>query len=131
MSTLPGLEEACIIRVFLVRIIGTRFYLVELPAQRVLRRSLQYGIQSRVDAIPLALYRLKTDLPLDLLMDEIDCVRLRYVGSWLDNERLPLRLLANFVQDFVFLDHSSQDKVPLLGGRLKIVPGRKIVWALQ
>src|SRR6516225_9569323 len=131
MRTLPGFEEACIVRVLLVRKIRTRFYLVELPAQRVLCSSLQHGVQSRVDAIPLALYRLKTDLSLHLLMYEIDCVRLRYIGLRLDSKWPPLCLLGNSVRDLVFLSHSGQDKVPFLGGGLKIVPGRKIVGALQ
>src|ERR1700730_7328798 len=77
MRALPVLQKTRVISIFLVLIIGKSLYFVQLSAKRIFRRSLQHRIQCRIDAIPLAFYGLKTDLPLHLLAYKIDCVGLR------------------------------------------------------
>jgi hypothetical protein len=124
MRAPPVLQKTRVIGVFLVLIIGKSFDFVQLSAKGIFRRSLQHRIQCRIDAIPLAFYGLKTDLPLHLLAYQIDCVGLRNnVCFRLDDQRLTLCFVGDLLWNLIFLDHSSQNEVPLLGGRLEIAPG--------
>jgi hypothetical protein len=93
---------------------------------------LQNGIQRRVDPVPLALNRFEADLPLRLLSDQIDRVRLRNdVGLRDNHQRLLHGLLGYLRRDFVFLDHPVKDDVSLLGSSLQVMPWREIIRALQ